>query len=151
MNAKEIMSEIKISTSPEKLWDVLEDIDNYPQWNPLFATIDGEVGEGNTLDIRISPPLNRKRKFKLKITKCIPKLELSGKFFHTLPGVFDSEYRMSIVPLSSNSVRFSQRQIPSGMYVSVFKGQVTGTIKHHLDSMNRALKHVLERNGKHHS
>jgi len=39
---KGISSEIEISTSAEKVWQVLTDFDSFPEWNPFIKMIEGK-------------------------------------------------------------------------------------------------------------
>lgn len=34
--AKEVKTEILIKAAPEKVWAILTNFENYPNWNPLF-------------------------------------------------------------------------------------------------------------------
>jgi uncharacterized protein YndB with AHSA1/START domain len=43
--AKEIKTEILINASPDKVWAILTDFDNYPSWNPFITSLKGEVKE----------------------------------------------------------------------------------------------------------
>ena len=44
--AKEIKTEILINATPEKVWTILTNFDNYPNWNPFIKSIKGEVKVG---------------------------------------------------------------------------------------------------------
>ncbi len=41
--ATEIKTEILISASPEKVWAILNDFGNYPNWNPFITSLTGDV------------------------------------------------------------------------------------------------------------
>ncbi|MDY9920045.1 MAG: SRPBCC family protein [Proteiniphilum sp.] len=45
--AKEIRTEIIIRATSEKIWDILTDFENYPNWNPFITFIKGKVEEGS--------------------------------------------------------------------------------------------------------
>ena len=38
---KEILTEIDISASASKTWEILTDFKNFPQWNPFIRQIEG--------------------------------------------------------------------------------------------------------------
>lgn len=44
---KSVHHEITINATPEKVWSVLIDTDNYDNWNPVMKLLEGEVKEGN--------------------------------------------------------------------------------------------------------
>ena len=54
--AKEIKTEILINASPTKVWSILTDFDNYPNWNPFIKSIIGNVKIENKITTRIKPP-----------------------------------------------------------------------------------------------
>jgi uncharacterized protein YndB with AHSA1/START domain len=39
---KEIKTEIIINSKPEKVWSILTDFKNQPNWNPFISNISGE-------------------------------------------------------------------------------------------------------------
>ena len=45
--SKSVHHEIMIDASPEKVWSVLTDTDNYDSWNPVMKLLEGTVQEGN--------------------------------------------------------------------------------------------------------
>lgn len=66
--ATEIKTEILINAAPEKIWAILTDFDNYPNWNPFIKTIEGRVEIG-------SKPCTtgRKRKYPQSFNKLFKK------------------------------------------------------------------------------
>jgi hypothetical protein len=54
--AYEISDSIKIAATPENVWAVLADLDNYPQWHPSFQSVTGQLAVGSTLTIRTTSP-----------------------------------------------------------------------------------------------
>jgi hypothetical protein len=51
-----IETELFISAPPEKVWEVLMDFDNYPNWNPFVFYIEGEKIKGGKLEIKVNSP-----------------------------------------------------------------------------------------------
>ena len=54
--AYEISDSIKIAATPENVWAVLADLDNYPQWHPSFHSVAGQLAVGSTLTIGTTSP-----------------------------------------------------------------------------------------------
>ena len=52
----EISNAIKIAATPEHVWAVLADLDNYPQWHPAFQSVTGQLAAGSKLTIRTASP-----------------------------------------------------------------------------------------------
>ena len=43
---KSVRSEVTISASPEAVWKVLTEVDDYPNWNPTMRVLEGAFQEG---------------------------------------------------------------------------------------------------------
>ena len=45
-----------IDASPERVWQVLTDLESYPEWNPFIIEGSGEIHRGSRLKLRMQPP-----------------------------------------------------------------------------------------------
>jgi hypothetical protein len=52
----EIADAIKIAATPENVWAVLTELDNYPQWHPFYQSVTGQLTVGSTLTIKTTSP-----------------------------------------------------------------------------------------------
>ena len=52
---KELRTEIVIQASPENVWKILTDLENYPRWNPFIRHAIGKAEVGETVDIDFEP------------------------------------------------------------------------------------------------
>ena len=52
----EITDAIKIAATPENVWAVLTELDNYPQWHPFYQSVTGQLTAGSTLTIKTTSP-----------------------------------------------------------------------------------------------
>ena len=73
---KEICTKIQINASPEIVWDIITDFENYRKWNPFIREISGVIKEGSTIQVYIKPPNSSGMKFKPKILKIDPEKEI---------------------------------------------------------------------------
>lgn len=73
----EVRTEIKIEAPPDKVWNILTDLERYSEWNPFVRGIHGDLREGAKLEIHLGPPGQRGMKFKPAVTKVEPQ-----KAFH---------------------------------------------------------------------
>ena len=48
---KEIKEEIQISSTPAKVWEILMDLPEWSNWNPIVNKIEGKLEVGNKLNI----------------------------------------------------------------------------------------------------
>jgi hypothetical protein len=51
----EIITEIEIEATAEKLWNILLDFPSYPEWNPFVRSIAGVAKIGHRLAIFVQP------------------------------------------------------------------------------------------------
>ncbi|KAF9977168.1 hypothetical protein BGZ73_006839, partial [Actinomortierella ambigua] len=69
---------ISIQAPPDKVWEVLADLDGYTTWNPLFVKARGKLAEGETLQIKARFPVRMfcgapmSRNWKSRVTKVLP-------------------------------------------------------------------------------
>lgn len=90
--AFELKTEIIIHSSPEKIWSILTDFDNYPNWNPFVTSLTGDVKVGNTIQVRIEPPGASVNKFQPIVTSVEPNKKLSWLGVVLFRGFFDGEH-----------------------------------------------------------
>jgi uncharacterized protein YndB with AHSA1/START domain len=83
---KEIRTEIDIKASAEKVWEVLTDFNNFPQWNPFIRQINGDPKVGTKLKIHLHTSSGKSRTYRPTVTKVEPNRELrwSGKSLNPL-------------------------------------------------------------------
>jgi len=141
---KEIKTQIEINTEPAKIWEVLMDFDEYPEWNPFVVSIIGKPKLRERLKITISPEPGKHMIFKPRITM----LEKSKKFAWLgqlfMTGLFDGHHIFELKSNSKGSTTFIQREEFSGFLVPfLWKGMKEKTTKG-FESMNQSLKNRVE-------
>lgn len=142
--AKEIKTEIVINATPEKVWSVLTNFDNYPNWNPFIKSINGEVKVGNNITVRIEPPASKGMTFKPKVLTLETNKELSwlGHFLFT--GFFDGEHKFELFDNGDGTTTFRQSEKFKGILVPLFKKQLDNNTKRGFEEMNTKLKELSE-------
>ncbi|MBD3383776.1 SRPBCC domain-containing protein [candidate division KSB1 bacterium] len=141
---REILSDIKINASPQRVWEVLTDLASYSLWNPFVRNALGRVQEGEQLQVFIKPPDSRGMTFKPVVKEVVPQRRFSWLGHLMVPGLFDGEHIFEIDPISEEEVRFIQRERFRGIFVPLLlKGIGTKTEKG-FEAMNQALKSRAE-------
>jgi hypothetical protein len=142
--AKEITTTIQINAAPEKVWAVLTDFENYPQWNPFIKFIRGNVGVGNNITVRIEPPNAKGITFKPKVLSYTPCKEFSwmGKLF--IRGLFDGAHTFKLTDNGNGTTTFIQSEKFYGILVPLFKKMLDVDTKNGFEQMNKKLKEVVE-------
>lgn len=142
--AKEIKTEILINATPEKVWSILIDFDNYPNWNPFIKSIKGEVKVGNKITAIIEPPESKGMTFKPKILSFDTNKELKWLGHLLFAGLFDGEHKFELVDNRNGTTTFRQSEKFKGILVPLFKKQLDINTKKGFEEMNSKLKELAE-------
>ncbi len=142
--ARTIHTSVEINAPADRVWDILINFEDYPNWNPFITKIQGEAGEGANLEVFISPPGGKGMTFKPRVIKCEPNKEFrwKGKLF--VPGLFDGEHSFQINPIGDDRVDFVQEETFSGILVGLVFGMMGASTQKGFEAMNQALKTQAE-------
>jgi hypothetical protein len=143
--AKELKTEILIHASPEKVWAILKDFQNYPQWNPFIKSIQGDVEVGKRIQVRIEPPGAKGMTFKPRVLAFEPNKELRWIGHLLFPGLFDGEHRFELIDNKDGTTTFRQSEKFKGLFVPFFKKMLDTNTKNGFEQMNQKLKELAER------
>jgi hypothetical protein len=141
---KEIRTELDIKASPEKVWKVLTDFNNFTKWNPFIQKIIGEPSEGSKLKINLHTSRGKNRTYRPIVTKVEPFRELRwfGKSF--IPGMLNGEHIFIIEPLRADVIHFIHKEIFTGFLLSLIGNRLDRDMYQSFVQMNDALKEKVE-------
>jgi hypothetical protein len=142
--AKEIKTEILINATPEKVWSILTNFDNYPNWNPFIKSITGEVKVGNKITARIEPPQAKGMTFKPKILTFETNKEFKWLGHLLFVGLFDGEHKFELIDNRNGTTSFRQSEKFKGILVPLLKKLLDNNTKNGFEEMNRKLKELAE-------
>jgi hypothetical protein len=140
----ELCTEIEIQASDTRVWELLTDFANFPNWNPFIRQAKGEVKVGAQLVIHVQPSGASGMTFKPVVLKVEPNRELCWLGRLVIPGLFDGEHTFTIEALEANRVRFTQREIFTGLLVPLFARRLNSDTQRGFEEMNQALKSRAE-------
>jgi len=144
--AKEIKTEILINATPEKVWSILTNFDNYPNWNPFIKSINGDVKVGNIITARIEPPEATGMTFKPRILTFETNKELSWIGHLLFTGLFDGKHKFELLDNGNGTTTFNQSESFKGILVPLFKKMLDINTINGFDAMNKRLKELAELN-----
>jgi hypothetical protein len=144
----EIKTQITINATPGKVWAVLTDFENYPNWNPFIKSITGESKVGSQITVSIVPPEGKKMTFKPTVLAFEHNKEFRwiGKLL--FKGVFDGEHKFELIDNGHGATIFKHSESFKGILVGLFKKQLENSTKKGFELMNENLKKFVERNGR---
>ncbi len=141
---KLVYSEITIKATPEKVWDILMNFEQYPNWNPFIRSISGHPEKGERIKARLQPANSKGMNFSPVILQNAPNQELRwiGKLM--IPRLFDGEHTFQIQDNGNGTVTFRQYEHFRGLLIPFFKKMLDVDTKASFDLMNQKLKERAE-------
>jgi uncharacterized protein YndB with AHSA1/START domain len=109
--------EVNIRASPDRVWRLLTNAQDFSRWNSTVAGIDGRIAEGERLRLRVP---GTDRTFTPRVSGVVPneRMVWSGGFAPMFKGVrtFD------LTPRSNGSTDFAMKERFSGLMMPFVKG-----------------------------
>jgi len=121
------------------VWSVISDLQSYPQWNPFITAIKGKLQAGERLEVTIAPPGVKPMTFRPTLLDATPNRKTRWLGRLGIPGLFDGEHSMEIVPQPGGGVRFIHRERFGGLLVPLF-GKMLKKTEGGFEQMNEAVK-----------
>jgi hypothetical protein len=137
---KELNNEVEIHASAEQVWHLLTDFASFPQWNPFIRRVSGEPTTGAQLEVTIQPSDAHGMTVRPTVLKAEPNHELRWIGRWLIPGLLDDEHIFTIEPLGADRVRFTQREIFTGLFSSLPARSRNTDTRRGFREMGQALK-----------
>ena len=134
---------IDIDATPDEVWDVLTDFEEYEAWNPFIRSITGPAEEGERLAITLTPPGGRSIVMKPTVRAADRGRRFAWLGHLGVPWIFDGEHEFLMAPSSNGTTVFTQRETFRGVLVP-FVGSLLRKTEAGFGVMNVALKQRVE-------
>lgn len=143
--AMELKTEITIQASPEKVWSILTNFNEYPNWNPFIKSIQGDMIIGQQFKARIEPPNAKGMNFEPVLLEFKKNTEFrwKGKLF--INGLFDGEHQFLLIENADGSTTLIQSEKFNGILVPLFKKMIDVNTRNGFMAMNEKLKELAEK------
>ena len=139
---KSIQTEIIINASTEKVWNLLTDFANYPNWNTFIISVKGKPKKGTQLKNTMMVN-GKKNVFKPTITEVQPNqyFEWLGK----LPlGMFNGRHYFKLESISPNQTKLIHGENFSGWLRGIIMKSIGEATRNNFVKMNKELKALSE-------
>jgi len=145
MAALEIKTQVIIKAPLYKVWAVLMDFENYPDWNSFIKKITGRPKVGGQIQVRIVSPEGKHMTFKPVVLAFEHNKEFRwlGKLW--FKGLFDGEHTFELKDQGKGTTVFNHSETFKGILVGLFKKQLENSTRSGFERMNRDLKKRVER------
>ena len=130
--------------TPEKIWDILTNFEEYESWNPFMTKVEGDAKLGAKIKVQIHTMRGKQRIYHPIITRFEINKELRWKGKSFLPGIFDGERIFLIDKTADNKVAFFHKELFSGLGVKLVGNKLDENLSEGLEKMNLALKKRAE-------
>ncbi|MCG9890893.1 MAG: SRPBCC domain-containing protein [Thermosynechococcaceae cyanobacterium MS004] len=130
-----------INASPETIWKILVDAQNWPKWNPTVSKVEGNVALGEK--ITVYAKVNPNRAFTLTVSKYMQNEQMV--WTGGLPlGLFKGERKYTLSQASAGGVAFTMQEVFSGLLSPLIADSIPD-LKPSFDEFAAALKECAER------
>lgn len=138
-------TDIIIKAPPSRVWEVLTDLEAYPEWNPFVRSIEGDLAQGARLRVVLQPQGGKPMTFKPRIVALRPERELRWLGRLLVPGIFDGEHMFKLKPVEEGEATlFTHREDFGGFLASTLLARVGRATLAGFEAMNDALKERVE-------
>jgi len=130
----------------EAIWAVIQDLDGWSRWNPLFPKAQGAIRIGAPIDIDMALPGAKPQSLQVTVLDWAPNEQLHLKST-ALGGLVKVVHYIEIEQLAEASCIVSNGQIIGGLLGASAARQVGARLHRGLRQMNEALKAEAEAGG----
>jgi len=141
---KHLNTEILINANAADVWNVLMDIEAFPNWNPFIIFVDKKFKEGEKIKIILQQPGSKPMTIKPVVIKVVENKELRWLGHLGFPGLFDGQHIFELKSLEDGSTKFLQREEFKGILVNLFWKQLNTKTRKGFEMMNQKLKELAE-------
>lgn len=94
MAHKSVHSEKEIQASPEIVWKVLTETDQYPEWNPVMKVLGGSIQEGQKVNYQFTQDEQNVSEISAKVEQVLLEELLNQRGGIPLVLTFDHKYQL---------------------------------------------------------
>lgn len=129
-----------IPANPAQVWEVLMDFPRHAEWNPLFASIEGEASVGKTLKVATRGSNGKAGlRFVPTVLQVLSPVHLIWRGHFLFSALFQGIHEFELEELRPNLTRLYHRERFSGMMVP-FLGRMLKETEEGFHAMNKALE-----------
>lgn len=121
---KSVQTEVVIEASPESVWHVLTDIEQYKEWNPVFEYKQGLLQQGDKIVYKVNEAEDKSAVMSAKVKKLVPNklLNQTGGLWGVI--TFDHTHTLTKV---EEGTRVTIHEEYAGIYVNFWSEKIIAT------------------------
>ncbi len=140
-----ITTEIEISAPPEKVWNILTNVNKWQDWSPIINKSSGTVSLGATLNITMIG--QEEGKDGPQYAPIITQLDRPSLFrwrAYMINSFFFTNDKILELEAAPNGTRLIHKELFKGLLAPIFSNHMEQGVPPMLNSMNKALKELAE-------
>jgi len=100
-----------IKANPEKIWELLTDVENYTKWNSTLTSLEGNISLGGTVKMKV--PQAPGRIFKVKVKEFTPNKSMLWQ--DGFAPMFMGKRFFTLQPCADGTTTFTMSEVFSGL------------------------------------
>ena len=109
-----------INASPEKIWRLLTDAENYTKWNSTLESLEGDISMGGTVKMKV--PEAPGKTFKVKVKEFTPNKSMLWQ--DGFAPMFMGKRFFTLQPNTAGTTIFTMNEIFSGLMLPMIAGKL---------------------------
>ncbi|CAG5080682.1 SRPBCC domain-containing protein [Parvicella tangerina] len=136
----EILTEIQINASPERVWEILTKTEDYPNWNPFVKSVTGQLKKGEKITVKLLGMTFKPVVQEVNVNQSFSWIGKLG-----VKGIFDGHHQFELAPNNAGTL-FIHKEYFNGLLTKWFMRKKADETKAAFEAMNNALKLRAESN-----
>ncbi len=127
---------LNLQSSPEKIWALLTNAANFPQWNSTVKSIDGIIAQGEIIKLVVTAA--PERVFNLTISEFVPAKKLVWR--DGMVPMFQGVRTYTLTPQANGSTDFEMVEVFSGILMPMIAGSLpdfSSPFEHYASDLKR--------------
>jgi hypothetical protein len=141
----EVTSATEIEATPEAVWGVLTDLEQFQAWNPFIRRASGSTELGGEVRVRVRPSLGVPLAFRATITEREPGKHLRWYGRVLADWLASGDHTFDVEPVDEHTTRFVQRERFGAVLPWLARRLLAREAYRGFTAMNRALAERVPR------
>lgn len=138
-----LKTEIEIDAPAHIVWNILDDLNSYPEWNKLVPALKGRTTLDELIEVDFRPEGQAPQLFKARLIRVVALREL--RWLAKVPAfIMRPEHIFIVQPAGENSCRFIHKEHFSGLIIPLIWKQINTNVRRGFNEMNVDMKQRAE-------
>ena len=144
ISPSEVGTEIEIDAPVEKVWDILVDLEKYPEWNPFTKKVESTLLVGDEIHLEVHMRKNKIRNQTEIVNLHEPNKKICWGVQYMKPAILNANRHQVLTPLDGNKTLYYTADKFSGMMAPMVIKMYGEDIKKGFECVAKALKKRAE-------